>query len=157
MAFADAIRTATYTREELADLLDELFDFSDFKDVFTSTSATITSTASASILDLNSTELSFVVPSGQEYLLEYSALINYSHSSASIGVNFFVDYNGADIIQQTVLSPTLGTGGNLFSHYTYNKRIATAGVHTYKIQWSSSSGTRYSLRRVCQLAVARVS
>lgn len=156
MAFADSIRTATYTREELADLIDELHDFSDSKDVQSAISGTITSSTSSSAVDLDTTELAFTVPSGEEYLLRYESLINYTHSSTGIGTNYFLLLNGVSTVQQTILSPTAGASGNLFSVYLYYNLIATAGTYTFKVQWSASSGTRYSLRRYSQLTRQRL-
>ena len=156
MSFADDIRTANYTREELADLLDLLNDRASVSAVSSSSSTGTISSTSSALVDIADTSLAFTVPSGQTFFLLYACQLGFSHSSTSTRIDFVLDYNSASQTLLPAVSSVSATSGEVNTHTQVWPIIASAGSHTFKMRWQTASGTMYVRRRYARLLRKRL-
>ena len=138
MAFADSIRTANYSREDVAERLEALLISHD------TDSATSQSSSTGSYLDLLTCTVS--VSGGNYVYIVATGDFSKNENDGLVGFRLFrgnsVDLTGTMWINNDLTS----TAGQMFGmHISYLDTAPGTGSVEYDLQWhNNGSGTRYA-------------
>jgi len=157
---AAAAGDTSATRQDVEDALIETADLFDTIGTFVLNNfydAVVSNYASATAAIIPQTSHTFVVPSGQVWILTYAACINFSHSVNSQRVQFRIAENGVDQMRMDQLSHNANTAGTTETVALTLSKELTAGSYTFASRWASASGTSYTLSRYTSLVGVRKS
>ena len=144
MAYADSIRAATATTEEIASLIEGLLIGT--ATVTSVTHSTAISTTSLTFVDVTSTSASVSIASGQSVLL--LAHMTFSHGTANeaVEIQFLEDSTG--LAYSIGRAYRANSGGQDTPMSLFTIRTPAAGTRTFKLQWRTTAGTAYCRRSV---------
>ena len=141
MTFADGIRASSYTREELADLIEDLLVLQD-----ETINGSLRSTTSASFVTLSNAQVTVTPESGQIVLIHF--WVRFSHSVADDGIVLNIYRNSTtDILTEGPLATTAesATNGNIDWCGGHLLDTGQSGSTDYDIRFArvGSGGTVY--------------
>lgn len=139
MAFADSIRTATASLDGAAPLLEALL----LNRASASRTGSVINTTSTSFTDYTSLSVALTVPSGGRLIIEGTITGSASASGTTVSAQFTEDGSAIGVIS-AMASARNDTNGFDFTIPLKFDKAPSAGSHTYKIQWKTSTGTAYS-------------
>ena len=141
MAYADSIRAATATTEEIASLIEGLL-IGNSGQYESDPNASAISTTSTSFVDVTSASVTVSVAANEKALVLGQLNFSQSVTNAAVLIRVAQDGTGGGYsIGRAYRSSTGGQDGCLFCASIF---APSAGSRTYTLQWRASSDTAYT-------------
>ena len=152
MAFADILRTKFANWLNAATLLESLLV--SYGSASRTGSVGSTTTAFPSFVDVASMSIALSVPANS--IVVVAGSIKLSHGTAGQGINWQFAEDGVIIDQYfTEIFRTASTTGYETTSSGLVLKAPSTGSHTYKMQWSVTSGTGYTSESFMKALVFR--